>query len=480
MLTRDKTKNGQPSPSVFVLLDRTLPVCNLTYASGLVLLLAYSTMTEPILQYHTHRQWDDIFDSLAELVKNPDTFDADILTDEDWDKRFSDMDRAFDALVKVPKSTESKTKRLDDYLFVAVGARTWIDHKHFEDYVELWKGAVKDGFLPDCVTMSGPSTSTTWTFNIPSALSSPTRKVGNQITPNVSPTPVYSLQPPLPLAGKVSPPGTPVNPYGHPAQMSSGFPSPSDVDSALQEFLANGGSVSPLPSSGAPGTQFFQPASLPPLVSALPSGALHVPAHQPIYDLAKFLHSYDASNSADFLSVSPNGEIQLKKRGKRIVCSDDWFAAMRNFGIALAASQTESTTFTWEAFILYIDRISRYFKLYSFTSVIEFDVAFRKWRRASNLRWDASNDYIRDLILVRLQPAQTGNPTRPPAPGGPKTTLKCNDFQAGRCNRPICRYSHQCVKCSTTWPASASSCVCNANGSLPQGAVIPPGVTFGQ
>ena len=432
-----------------------------------------------ILEYHSHPQWDDLFDGLADLVEDPDTFDADILSNDDWNTRFKGMSRAFVVLEKAPKSVAAKVKKLADYLFVASDSHSWIIHGNYVEYVNLWKDAVKHGFLPDCVTMSGPNTSEAWTFNIPSALSSPTRKMGSQPTPRSSPN-VYSIPPPLPLAGKVSPPVSPVNPYGLPAQSAQDFPTASDVDLALQEFLANGGSVSPLPASVVPGTQNFPPASLPPLVSALCPGDLHIPAHQPIYDLAKYLHSYDASNPADFLSVSPNGEIQLRKRGKKIMCCDDWSAAMRNFGIALAASQTESATFTWKAFILYMDRIARYFKIYSFSSVMEFDVAFRKWRRASNLRWDASNDYIRDLILVRLQLAPTGNPNRPPASGGARSAFKCNDFQAGRCSRSACRYAHQCVKCSTTWPASASSCVCNANGALPNGAVLPPGVTFGQ
>ena len=158
--------------------------------------------------------------------------------------------------------------------------------------------------------------------------------------------------------------------------------------------------------------------------------------------------------------------------------SDDWLSASRNFGIALAASPSEAATFLWESFTLYVDRISRYFRLYSFTSVLEYDTAFRKQQRASNLPWEASNDYVRDMLLMwRISPSL---PSSNPTPTIPKSAPKCNDFQTGCCNRANCCYSHKCSRRATSWPMSASGCVCTTTGVLPQGAVLPPGVIFGQ
>jgi hypothetical protein len=144
----------------------------------------------------------------------------------------------------------------------------------------------------------------------------------------------------------------------------------------------------------------------------------------------------------------------------------------------LSAAPSEASTFSFVTFSLYVDTMALFFKFYTFVSVLEYDVCFRKWRRANSLGWDAHNPHLKDCYLrPKPQPPLGPFPQTRKVPSG--STLRCNDFQRGMCTRNNCRYLHNCALCHTTWPSPHRACMCK-NGAFPPSVILPPGVTAGQ
>jgi hypothetical protein len=216
--------------------------------------------------------------------------------------------------------------------------------------------------------------------------------------------------------------------------------------------------------------------TLPPLNAV--SNPWVAPATQPIYDINTFHQSY--AETDDKFSINADGTITAKKLGKKISSPAEWTSAAQSFGLALSSAALENQ-FEWSHFMLYIQHMTMLFSLYQFTAVVEFDRSWRRWRRAFKHPWSAINQSLRDSHL--LGKALTSGPRLTPIPSKPgsaPTTQVCLNFSRSSCSRgALCKYSHKCARCHTTFPSSSSTCPCVA-GTLPPGCVLPAGVTFGK
>jgi hypothetical protein len=272
------------------------------------------------------------------------------------------------------------------------------------------------------------------------------------------------------------------------------------VTERLRQLLA-GGAALQLPAASNAGMLSFPPVlpGVPPLVGNFensclslpvlrPSGedpnSLFVPVNQPIYRLADYLPNVSGSDPDDTLNVV-DGHIRVGQSKRKIGSAHEWACAFRNFAVLLAASPAELPIFSWTDISLYQNMIAGYFLVYTFTSVVEYDLAFRKWRRAFGRRWSDANHY---LVAVHLKPkpvTSTPHTSAPPrtssGPGPvPGRRNRCYEFSGSNgCKRPACNYAHTCAQCKTTWPSSQSKCVC-VNGAFRNGYSPPNGVVLGQ
>ena len=175
-----------------------------------------------------------------------------------------------------------------------------------------------------------------------------------------------------------------------------------------------------------------------------------------------------------------------KSKGRKISNSDEWLLAARGFGTAMSGDPTPHL-FSWMTYNVFLDRISSLFRSnWSFSSVIDYERSFRKWRRANKFGWEVLAEWIRDSCLKpkfsSALPPLLGSATVPVSQGNGSKQPKnrCRDFGRGSCTRlASCTWSHQCSRCNTTWPTTSSKCLC-VNGSKPPHISLPPGVVFGQ
>lgn len=431
-----------------------------------------------------HKEFDARFDSLCEYME--DGFSADNLDTTDWTARFQALPAILSAFNPSLVRESSIMKYLHEKLFFAEHAQDWIIPAHAAKYVHLFSEALNAGFILDCVTDSGPTPKLPWEAKVTSPVKKAPPKKSLPPSPYMGPSPspaIPFVQPPAPqdpavqvLAVQVPASQVPVHvPAVHVpvAQVTvppaPAFPPGISLDDALVSFLAGGGGSSLPASSSNPGTSS---TSLPILASGANSCHSFIPGNQAIYELGKYLRSYSPEEAADSFTLDASGNLVVKKSVRKISSAVEWNEAILNFGVALSESPSETKTFSWAAFTVYISRVAVYFRLYSFSSVMAFDIAFRKWRRAHDLPWDASNELIKDLILTRSVPP-TAVPTSKPVRDN-----SCGDFQNGKCKRPSCLYPHRCRRCNTTFAPSFRACPCVA-GALPPGVTLPVGVTFG-
>lgn len=440
-----------------------------------------------------HAEYEAIFDDLVALIQDPESFDADLLEEEAFDTRFRALDEALKKVKPDYKQSKRRAEVLHQLIFVADESERWIIPDNYAAYITLWKRAMAHGFLPDCVCTTGPTPKTRWE-EIPRT---PTKTSGKRF-------PVVA-GPPLPLVPNLGgslntlPPVTPgvqlpkVGTSGAPAKfpptapMVEPFPSgnptgPSvgDITAALRSFLTGGTPGTVLSTSADPGNKPTTPLSTTslPALSVVPN-PWAVPSAQPIYDLNKFHQSY--VDTDDKFVLGADGSLTSKKGGKRISSSKEWNTAAQNFGMAMSASPAEHN-FDWSDFVLWTQSIDVLFGVYHFQAVVEFERAWRRWRRANGKRWAETNPVLRDLYLTGKElrgtgPSHHGQPYSPKAPGA---TPLCLNFSRSACTRlALCRFTHKCSRCKTTFPNTTASCPC-VNGTLPPSVNLPSGVTFGQ
>lgn len=400
-----------------------------------------------------HPEYDPFFNKLCDLLIDGEDFDADILTDTEFLNRIQELS-AYIPTVRRDYKKESSIRAVLHKLFASGQS---IDHHldpdKYNELLDLWVSAMADGFLPDSVCKTGPCPNKAW-------VDVPVTPVKPQGKRTVTPGPKGLLSVSAPVT---SPPSNPTvsfsaagQPPLHPSAIPPANPSSSQVQQALLDFLQGGTVGSPLPRSPHTGTP--PPPDLPPL-SAPPSEWL-APAYQKVYDLASFLPSSGTAKP----KISTPGE---------------WISAAHQLGQAMSASP-EVHNFKWSDFICYIELTTILFAHYDFTAVLEHDIAWRKWRRAYNKLWCASNPFLRDVhLLGHNRPAKPAdNPSKPKSapPGG---VLLCFNFSGPGCFRQVCRYLHKCRRCNTTFPNTVTVCPC-VNGVFPPGTSLPPGVTFGK
>ncbi len=149
-----------------------------------------------------------------------------------------------------------------------------------------------------------------------------------------------------------------------------------DIKLALLSFLQGGSSSLPLPRSQITGTSFTLnlPALGPPSLDWL------APACQKVYDLASFFSL-----------------IGLAK--PKLLTLPDRILAVHQLGQAMGAS-LDNHQFVWSDFVCYIELTTLLFHNYKFSAVLEYDVAWRKWRRAYKKKWLEFNLFLRDIHLL--------------------------------------------------------------------------------
>lgn len=180
---------------------------------------------------------------------------------------------------------------------------------------------------------------------------------------------------------------------------------------------------------------------------------------QKIFKLEKYLPNYHEDSDEKQFVVAEDGSIKMKRKSRKISSQSHWLAAMQGLGRHLAqrkAAGKSDAEFVWEDFLLYIERVFSFFRAYTFESVLQFDVAFRKWRRANSYPWTYDNPVLRDIIC-RVKPETTSDffGARSRDTGSDslsrKVTQTCRNFnRPSGCKRSDCRYLHACLDCGST------------------------------
>ena len=98
--------------------------------------------------FNYHSVFDKFYDTLADLLVDPDSFSADLFEDVDWDARMAALPTTLNEAILC--TTKTKKIAFLNNLFAARKASTWFQVDHFQDYISLWSTAVTDGFIPDC------------------------------------------------------------------------------------------------------------------------------------------------------------------------------------------------------------------------------------------------------------------------------------------------------------------------------------------
>lgn len=436
-----------------------------------------------------HPAFDKFYDELVLMINNSETFDADMLEPTVWEEHKEKIIASLKGVNRKLTQSKARMKFLTSSLFVAEDSATWINPDRYLDYLSLWDSALAEGFIPEAVCPNGPNPSVDW-ISLPPT---PTKSLGKRF---VSPTLAVTAPVSPPLSG---PPGL-VPTSSLPATLPAQFgglvhgaavealpglttelaPNPSNqaVIDALKAFISGGPTTGGgLPSSLNPGTPNALPSSTSlPVLNVVPNPWV-APATQPIYDLNKFHQSY--VEVEDKFVLNSDGTISTKKTGRKISTAVEWIAAAQHFGIALS-SAPEANQFVWTDFMLWIQHMTVLFGAYQFAAVVEYDRAWRRWRRANLQPWSALNPSLRDLYLTGkgIVAAPVKN-VKTASPSG--STPVCHIFsRPSGCNRgAACRFTHRCSRCHTTFPPTSSSCPCVA-GILPPGTTLPAGVTFGK
>jgi hypothetical protein len=430
-----------------------------------------------------HKDYDAIYEELLPLLTDPGTFTADVLEDGVWNDNFARLERILNS-VDLSGAQQAKVEDfLIDILFIAVDAQDWVDPSAYQEYINLWKKAMNSGFLPDCVCQDGPAPKIKWEVIPPS----PKGKGIPRQTP-VLPQPIAVIPTMTPVAAipdtgassPVLPQPIAVIPAMTPAAAVLGTGANSQAAAtALGNFLQGGATGASLPVSINQGT-FVQPSvfSLPILANV--SNPWVAPVDQLVYDMDKFHQSYVPSDNKMVMNV--DGTFTVKSGGKKISSPEEWANAAVNLGHNMAASPSEHQ-FSWPVFMLWVHLTGLNFKTYSFSSVIEHERAWRKWRRSTRSTWDVQNPILEKMFLVtKLATSSNTTPTKTPNTSSAKTgkSPPCFDFQLTACTRlGSCRFNHVCTKCHTTFPNTSGKCPC-VGGSLPPGVTLPAGVTFGK
>ena len=173
------------------------------------------------------------------------------------------------------------------------------------------------------------------------------------------------------------------------------------------------------------------------------------PVHyQKIFKLDKFLPNYSEEDEKKDI-VAVGDRIQIKKRARKIASPSVWMVAMNGLGRHLAyrcAAQKGDLEFEWDEFHVYTDRVHAFFGAYTLESVLQFDIAFRKWRRFHGASWSADNTLLRDMIC-RIKVID--GPIRDSQRSDREVPVCRNFNRPSGCNNRNCRYRNVCFDCGS-------------------------------
>jgi hypothetical protein len=167
------------------------------------------------------------------------------------------------------------------------------------------------------------------------------------------------------------------------------------------------------------------------------------PPNQEIYALEKFLPGIPGSKSAPV-----------------ILTPQDWYTAASALAQAMLVDP-HVHQLTFADFLIYVDTTQVFFDTYAFSAVLEFDQAWRRWRRARAQKWTAKNSFLETRHLLRkVLPPKTLPKTKTTSTTPGASPLVCHDFSKSSCSRlSACRYAHKCKLCKTTFPNTFGKCM---------------------
>jgi hypothetical protein len=413
-----------------------------------------------------HTEFDDYFEQFSSFLKP--NFTSLIATNpEEWSKRFGHLTENVKSFSKVIDkfSNNAAQQALAGLLVQPKRGDHYIIKTKAKLALKIFLEALEKGFILDYVLDDGPTPSTKW------------EPSGTPFIPiSIPESPVKIPDPLLMPKGSEFHEGSDSSSI---EESDDALPSKDALDRKINELLAS--PPTSLPLSTNPGKSLSyssKPAVSKPVVSnprPLTLSFAPVP-NQKIYKLGKFLPTF-ALDYDETKVVVKDGKLVLDKSNlPKVDTPHAWSVAMLALGRHLEYlknTRQSEEEFLWEDFSLYMERITSYFGTYSFSSVIAFDINFRKWRRFWKERWVTENAFLKDTLLqvkTKIAPtAPTATPTTPQRPLNPQTNF-CKDFNKGSCQRNNCKYRHICVFCG----GNHSVVTCPQIVSKPTAAKIGP------
>jgi hypothetical protein len=132
------------------------------------LVMSYTHYAQLVDSHHT--EWQEHFNALLEHIKDPDDFDALILSDTDFEDQIKHV-----LSIKQPMLVQRAAiiRFLEGNLFTTTNLKEFMkDPIDFSAIFNIFLSAAQAGYLPDTVTLKGPSPGQTWTI-----ITSPVKKV---------------------------------------------------------------------------------------------------------------------------------------------------------------------------------------------------------------------------------------------------------------------------------------------------------------
>lgn len=334
-----------------------------------------------------HRDFDTLLEEFADTFKLPFEYKPTVIADQDeWNERFHQIGsivKAYEAEAQEQKPCNKRLTSLFKALFMDGTIYSYIQKTNRDDSFDVFAKAVVAGFNLDLVLVMGPTPNEKWedlSWLTPKKLISTVKKKPPK-SAEVNPTVVKKT---LNFADPI------------------GNPTPDLVEDTLQAFVTSvsTGPGSSLPMSTHPGMSTQNSTTLPQLSNPPRPTSLAPCPFQEIFPLKKFLPTYVVPEEGTPL-VLKDGSLSTKASLSKITSPSLWVTAALGLSRHLQALHNEGKepSFNHSEFTCYVDYISALFSAHSFQSVMNYETAFRRWRRTHGHQWTAENHLLRALIL---------------------------------------------------------------------------------
>jgi hypothetical protein len=105
----------------------------------------------------THAEFDAYFDKLCDILVDGDNFDADIVSDDEFRLRLTEIMNFLKGVNRNLTQKGRKSANLAVLFVASQSVASFFDLAKYNEYLDLWDRAVVDGFLPDTVCPDGPA-----------------------------------------------------------------------------------------------------------------------------------------------------------------------------------------------------------------------------------------------------------------------------------------------------------------------------------